>query len=111
MLVPISWLDKYVDVKNENIDELERKLIMTGSNTEGVENLADKFKKIIVGKIISIENHPNADSLFVMKVDIKEEMLQIITSAKNCSVGDIIPVAVNGAYIADGTKIKRGKLR
>ncbi len=43
MLVPISWLDKYVDVKNENIDELERKLIMTGSNTEGVENLADKF--------------------------------------------------------------------
>jgi phenylalanyl-tRNA synthetase beta chain len=111
MLVPVSWLDKYVDVRNENIDELERKLIMTGSNTEGVENLADKFKKIIVGKIISIENHLNADSLFVMKVDVKDEILQIITSAKNCSVGDIVPVAINGSYIADGTKIKRGKLR
>ena len=111
MLVPISWLDRYVDVKNENIDEVENKLIMTGSNTEGVENMSDKFSKIIVGKIIKIENHPNADSLFVMNVDIKDEVLQIITSAKNCSVGDIVPVAVNGAYIADGTKIKRGKLR
>lgn len=111
MLVPISWLNEYVNVKNDNIDELERELIMSGSNTEGVKNLADNFKKIVVGKIETIKNHPNADSLFVMDVDIKTEKLQIITSATNCSEGDLVPVALNGAYIADGTKIKKGKLR
>jgi phenylalanyl-tRNA synthetase beta chain len=111
MLVPINWLNNYVKIDDMAIDHLEKELIMSGSNTEGVVNLADSFENIVIGKIETIESHPNADTLFVMQVNVGEEKIQIITSATNCSVNDYVPVALHGAVIADGTKIKKGKLR
>lgn len=111
MLVPVNWLEKYVDIEEIDIKTLEKELIMSGSNTEGVENLGEDFDKIVIGQIKTIEDHPNADSLFVMQVDVGDDKIQIITSAKNCHEGDFVPVALDGAVIADGTKIKKGKLR
>lgn len=111
MLVPINWLNNYVKIDDMAIDHLEKELIMSGSNTEGVMNLADGFENIVIGQIETIESHPNADTLFVMQVNVGKEKIQIITSATNCSVNDYVPVALDGAIIADGTKIKKGKLR
>jgi len=111
MLVPMNWLNKYVKVDEMSIDLLEKELIMSGSNTEGINNLGNGFKNIVIGKIESIEEHPNADTLFIMQVNVGKNKIQIITSATNCHVNDYVPVALNGAIIADGTKIKKGKLR
>jgi len=111
MLVPVSWLNNYVKIDEIAIDHLEKELIMSGSNTEGVTNLADGFENIVIGQIETIESHPNADTLFMMQVNVGQGKIQIITSATNCHVNDYVPVALPGAVIADGTKIKKGKLR
>lgn len=111
MLVPINWLNNYVKVDEMDIDLLEKELIMSGSNTEGINNLGNSFENIVIGKIETIDEHPNADSLFIMQVNIGKKKIQIITSATNCNVNDYVPVALDGAVIADGTKIKKGKLR
>ena len=106
MLVPIKWLNKYVNI-NVDDKELAEKLTMSGSHVDSIIDLKKDIKNIIVGKIISIQKHPNADKLQVTKVDIgKKDLLQIITGAKNICVGDLIPIALNGAVLADGTKIK-----
>ncbi len=106
MLVPIKWLKKYVDI-NVDDKELAEKLTMSGSHVDSIINLKKDIKNIVVGKIISVEKHPHADKLQVTKVDIgNKDLLQIITAAKNIKVGDLIPIALDGAVLADETKIK-----
>ncbi len=112
MFVPVSWLKQYVDIENIDIKTLEDRLIMSGSNTETVEKLAAGIQKIVVGKCLSRDQHPNADKLLVLKVDVGgEEPLQIVTGAQNVYEGHFIPVALHKSTLADGTVIKKGKLR
>lgn len=68
--------------------------------------------KIIVGEIISTEQHPDAEKLTVCTVNIgQEEPIQIVCGAKNVAPGLRVPVALHGAKLPGGKKIKRGKLR
>jgi phenylalanyl-tRNA synthetase beta chain len=111
MRVPIEWLKSYVDI--ENIDEktLMDKLVLTGSNNEGSYKISEGIENVVVGRILDIIQHPNADKLVVVTVDVGTEEIQIVTGATNINIGDYIPVALNGATIAGGVKIKKGKLR
>lgn len=111
MLVPVSWLKDYVDIDNIPIEELDDKLVLSGSKTENVERTAKEVTGVVVGKITEIDQHPNADKLIITKVDVGEEVVQIVTGAKNVNVGDYIPVALAGAKLPGGLKIKKGKLR
>ncbi|WDV47331.1 phenylalanine--tRNA ligase subunit beta [Clostridiaceae bacterium M8S5] len=110
MLVPVSWLKDYVDI---NIDEKELadRLTMSGSHVDSIINKDKGIKNVVVGQIKKIWQHPNADKLVVTTVDIGSKEVQIVTGAKNISEGDYIPVSLVGAKLADGTKIKKGKLR
>ena len=110
MLLPISWLKEYVDI-DVNIDDFIYDLTMSGSNVEGLEVLGENVKNIVTGKILEINAHPDADKLVVTKVDVGSEEIQIVTGADNINVGDIVPIALNGAVIASGDKIKTSKLR
>lgn len=110
MLVPIKWLKDYVDM-DIDIKEFVDAMTMSGSKVESVEEMGQNINKIVVGKILEIVTHPNADSLLVTKVDVGEEVLQIITGATNIRVNDFVPVALHGSTLPNGTKIKRGKLR
>jgi phenylalanyl-tRNA synthetase beta chain len=111
MLVPVKWLKDYIDIEDLAVSHLEERLIMSGSNTETVSKICDGVSGIKVGKIESMERHPDADKLWVMQVRVGEELLQIVTAAQNSFVGAFIPVAVHGSTVAGGTKIKKGKLR
>ncbi|QEK12495.1 phenylalanine--tRNA ligase subunit beta [Crassaminicella thermophila] len=111
MFVPVEWLKQYVDIENIDIDKLSDELVMSGSKVEAVENLGEKINKIVVGKILEIQKHPDAEKLVVTQVDIGDEVLQIVTGAKNVKEGQYIPVILNGGRLPDGTKIKKGKLR
>lgn len=111
MLVPVSWLKDYVDIENISVEELNEKLVLSGSNTESVDKVIEDVKKIVIGKIIEIKKHPDADKLIIPIVDVGDEVLQIVTGADNINVGDYVPVALVGARLPDGAKIKRGKLR
>ncbi|MCT4594097.1 MAG: phenylalanine--tRNA ligase subunit beta [Anaeromicrobium sp.] len=111
MLVSLNWLNDYVDLKNLSVEEIRDGFIMSGSNIETVENPAGKMNKIVVGKILEIKKHPDANSLIVTQVDVGEEVVQIVTGADNVKEGDYIPVILSGGRLPDGTKIKKGKLR
>ena len=111
MKLPISWLSEYVDI-DCSIEELEAKLFSCGFEVEEVIKVGEKIDKIVTCKIIEIEKHPNADKLSVCKVDAgKYGVLQIITAAKNVFVGAVVPVALDGATLANGDRIFNGELR
>ncbi len=110
MKFPISWLKDYVNI-NCSPEEYADAMTMSGSKVEGVENTGEEIQKVVVAQILSIEKHPDADKLVVCQVDIGDEKIQIVTGANNISEGDYIPVAVNGAKLPGGFKIKKTKLR
>jgi len=110
MLVSYSWLKDYVDV-SVDAKKLADDLTMSGSKVETIKSYGNEINNVVIGKIISIEKHPDADKLQVGIVDVGEEKLQIITGAQNIKVGDYIPVALHGSTLPGGVKIKRGKLR
>lgn len=110
MKASIEWLNDYADI-NVDAKKLGDILTMTGSKVETIDVTGENIKNVVVGKILEIKKHPDADKLIVTKVDVKDEILQIVTGANNVNVGDIVPIAKDGAELPGGVKIKTGKLR
>lgn len=92
--------------------EYADRMTMSGTKVETIEYLGQEIENIVIGQIMEILPHPDAEKLVITKVDIgKDQLLQIVTGASNIAVGDIVPVAVEGAKLPGGIKIKKGKLR
>ncbi len=110
MLISYSWLKDYVDL-SVDAKKLADDLTMSGSKVETVKSYGQEIKNVVIGKIVSLEKHPDALKLQIGIVDVGKEKLQIVTGAQNIKVGDYIPVALHGSTLPGGVKIKRGKLR
>ena len=110
MKTSVEWLKEYSDINIEP-EELRDILTMTGTIVEKVDRIGNDIKNVVVGKIIEIKEHPDANKLVITKVDVGNEKLQIVTGANNIKVGDIVPIAKNGSELPNGIKIKTGKLR
>ena len=110
MKASVEWLKEYSDIPVD-VKTLADRLTMTGSKVETIESRGENIKNVVVGKILEIEKHPDADKLIVTKVDVGGEVLQIVTGADNVKVGDIVPIAKDGSSLPGGVKIKTGKLR
>jgi len=111
MNLPISWLKEYVDINCETKDFIED-ITLTGSKVEAVTNAGDEIENVVVGKVLSIDKHPDADKLVVCQIEVgQNEPLQIVTGASNLFEGAYVPVALDGAKLPGGIKIKKGKLR
>ncbi len=110
MKTPISWLKDFVEIDCDT-KTLADKLTMSGSKVEVIEFLGAELKNVVTGKIEKIERHPDADKLVVCQINVGSEVLQIVTGATNVFEGAIVPVAKVGAELAEGLKIKAGKLR
>jgi len=105
------WLREWVnpDISTEALAEV---MTMAGLEVESIEPVASDFTKTVVGQVRSIEPHPDADKLQVCKVDAgAEELLQIVCGASNVAVDMKVPVAMVGAKLPGGMKIKKAKLR
>lgn len=115
MITPLNWIKKFVPDLNVSDENFANKMTIFGTKVETYRKLNDRFNNVVVGKILSIEKHPDADRLVVCKVDIGNERIQIVTAAKNVYEGAVVPVVLPGGYVAgDGNesiKIKKGKLR
>ena len=112
MDLPMSWLSDYTDISGVTPKEYSDKMTMSGSKVEGVENLGKDIDNVVVGKVLECEMHPDSDHLHVCMVDVGEgEPIQIVCGAPNVAVGQKVPVALNGAILPGGIKIKKGKLR
>ncbi len=110
MKASIEWLKEYSDIDIDPV-ELGDILTMTGSKVETIDQLGNDIKNVVVGKILEIEKHPDADKLVVTKVDVGTEKIQIVTGANNIKVGDMVPIAKDGSELPGGVKIKKGMLR
>ena len=111
MKVPYNWLKDYAEV-NVDPHTLGDKLTLSGSALEEVIIQGDNIKNVVTGKITKIEKHPDADRLNVCQVNIgADEEIQIVTAATNMKEQDIVPVALHKSILADGSEIKKGKMR
>ena len=117
----LSWIKAYVPDLDVTPSEYTDAMTLTGTKVEGYKELDKNLEKIVVGEILSIEKHPDADKLIICQVDVGNEKIQIVTGAPNVSVGDKVPVVLDGGKVAgghdgsplpeNGIKIKKGKLR
>ncbi len=110
MKLPLSWLSDYLTI-DVSAKEYSDRMTMSGSKVEGFEEIGNDYTNVVSGKITEIKKHENADSLCICQVDIGEKTIQVVTAAKNVNAGDIVPVALPGAVLHGGIKIKSGNLR
>jgi phenylalanyl-tRNA synthetase beta chain len=110
MKVPLSWLKEYVDF-DLTPRELASLLTFSGTEVEGIKTLGGDFTGIVVGEVLSIERHPNADRLTVCQVNSGTETLTVVCGAPNAAVGLKVPLATIGSTVPNGLKIKKTKVR
>ncbi|MBE5776024.1 MAG: phenylalanine--tRNA ligase subunit beta [Clostridiales bacterium] len=111
MKVSLNWLKKYVPVELDNA-AYESRMIMTGTGVEGMEDMGRELQNVVVGRVLTCEDHPNSDHLHICTVDVGEEApLQIVCGAPNVKAGLLVPVAKVGAVLPGDFHIKKGKLR
>ena len=109
MLVSLNEISKYVDISGLSKEEIASRLTFSGIEVEEIKTLSNATS-LVVGKVISCIPHPNSDHLHVCKVDIKDEILDIVCGAPNCKEGIKVIVAKVGAKLPGG-EIKAGEIR
>ena len=110
MLVPLSWLRKYVSMDITSV-EYQSRMVLAGFEISSVENLFEEISGVVIGRITRLEKHPNADRLQICQVDVGSKTVQIVTGATNVFEGALVPVALDGAVLHNGLTIKNSKLR
>ena len=123
MNTPLSWIKEMVPGLDCTPAEYMDAMTLSGTKAESAQYFDKNLDKIVVGRINKIERHPDADKLVICQVQIDEDgkEIQIVTGAPNVSVGDKVPVVLDGGKVAgghdgsplpeNGIKIKKGKLR
>ena len=111
MQISEAWLRSYVNPAIST-EKLVEQLTMAGLEVGSVEPAAAKFSGVVVGEVLSMHQHPDADRLRICHVAVGEaEPLQIVCGASNVRVGLKIPAALIGAILPGDFKIKKSKLR
>ncbi len=112
MDLSMRWLKEFVTLDDMQIRDFTEAMTMSGSKVEGWEVEGSEIENVIVGKVISLEKHPDSDHMWITQIDIGSETpIQIVTGAQNLKTGDVVPVAMNNSSLPGGKKIKKGKLR
>jgi len=112
MQLSLNWLKDFVDIpKSISPEELGLRLTMHTVEIDSVEKQANKFANIVVGKILEIKKHPNADRLQLVKVDVGGKILEVICGAPNIEADQLVPVALIGAVLPNGMEIKEVEVR
>ena len=110
MKVTYKWIKDFVDV-NATPEDIANRLTDAGMEVEEIIYQNEHLHDVVVGKILKIEKHPQADKLVVCQVDIGKEITQIITAATNVFEGAVVPVSLPGADLVNGIKIQKTKMR
>ncbi len=110
MRISFNWLKEYVET-DLTVQQVSDRLTMAGLEVEGLEYLGEGISGVVVGRIVSINPHPNADKLTLCEVDNGKEILPIVCGAKNMKAGDKVPLAQAGSSLPGGMKIEKAKLR
>ena len=108
MKLPMQWIHEYAPIP-VGPEEYQNKMIMIGNGVEGYEAVGAEVENVVVGRVLTCEDHPDSDHLHITTVDIGEaEPLHIVCGAPNCQAGMLTPVAEIGARLPGGVKIMKG---
>jgi len=110
MKVPLKWLKDYVDI-DIPIAELAGKLTLAGLEVSEVQVIGGSWDRVIVGRILTVDSHPNADRLRLAKVDLGGRQVTVVCGAPNLVVNDNIAFAMVGAVLIDGHTGKAEELK
>ena len=108
-MISLNWVADYIDIKDQDVHELATKITKAGINVEGV--ITHHIPGLIIGEILSVEEHPDSDHLHVCSVSIGKEKLQIVCGAPNVREGLKVIVAQIGAVLPGDFEIKKSKIR
>ncbi len=111
MKVPVSWLREFVDLGDISTQGLSDCLTFSGVEVEGIEVVGEGLDDIIVGEVLEVKNHPNADRLRICTVSNGEEELQIVCGAPNVAEGMKVPLAQVGVVLPGDFRIKKARIR
>lgn len=112
MLVSLNWLKQYVNIEDLSPEELAEKITRSGIEVDSVIDRSQGMSKVVVGHVLSKEKHPDADKLSICQVEVGEgDVRQIICGAPNVAAGQNVIVALHGARLPGGFKIKKAKMR
>ncbi len=118
MILSLEWLNEFVDTADITVKQFCDAMTMSGSKVESWEEAGAEIKNVVVGRILTLERHPDSDHLWVCSVEVGEKSpdgksmpRQILTGAQNLFVGALVPVAAAPSELPGGVKIKKGKLR
>ena len=108
-MISLNWVKDYVDIENEDLNELAVKITKAGVNVEKVIN--SHIDNLVIGEVVECTNHPNSDHLHICKVDIGEKITQIVCGAHNVRKGIKVLVALPGCILPGNFEIKAGSIR
>jgi len=111
MKLSYNWLSKLVDLHDIDPDDVALRLTMATAEIEDVQEVGDELDGVVIGKILEVTSHPDSDHLFLTKIDVGSEILDIVSGAPNTKKDVFVPVALVGARLPGGTKVKKAKLR
>ena len=113
MRVPLSWLREYVTF-DLTARQLAEELTMRGMEVSDIETAgAADWTDVVVGRVLEVRRHPNADTLWLTRVDVGDAggELEIVCGAQNLEVGQLVPTAKVGAVLAGDRRIERSRIR
>lgn len=112
MYLSLNWLKDFVKIPSKmKPEELAQLLTLHTVEVESWKAQSNNFEQVVVGKVLSVKPHPNADRLRLCQVEIKKETLSIVCGAPNVEVGQRVPVALVGAVLPNGLTIKESEIR
>ena len=108
-----KWInEEFVDLSHISDKEYVDTLTVFGQKVETWERMDAQIKNVVVGKVLSMERHPNSDHMWICQVEVgQDEPVQIVTGAQNVNVGDLVPAALHNSWLPGGIHITKGKLR
>jgi phenylalanyl-tRNA synthetase beta chain len=109
MRVPLNWLRDYIDIQLSP-EQLAERLTMLGMEVKGIEAFGADWRSVVVGELLTVARHPQADRLSLTTVDVGDgQVLEIVCGATNIAPGQRVPVALPGAVLPGGRRIERAE--
>ena len=106
-----SWLNDWIDIENISNSEISEALESLGFEIENKKELSPNYENIVVGKVLEVYEHPNADKVRITKTDVGNNIYEIVCGAWNFDVGAVVPVALPNSEIKDNFKIDKRDIR
>ena len=102
-----SWLNDWIDIENISNSDISEALESLGFEIENKKELKPNYENIVVGKVLEVYEHPNADKVRITKTDVGNNIYEIVCGAWNFDVGAVVPVALPNSEIKDNFKIDK----